>query len=332
MALNHQSRYAGSMLLVCVTLTLQSWLPRAALAQQVGYTTATDLVVDGRVEKVFRSGDEVLVQILVQRSEAPQLMSAGSGRYPAPGEYLYVHSADSGRSERGLGAPGAGVMIRAFLKAGKFGQWEAAGSAWYQENPSRDEGGLAKRPAADGDEALGVNSERVLLGRTSALKVLRVRPNSPAAKAGVEPGDILVEANRMPVDSQQELDDLYRRSRDQFSLTVRDVRSGRDVLVKVDPYAGQPGPAMRRGPRSLGVTSKLAFYKGEAAVEVVEVAKGSPADRAGIVPGDLILEADGKPVESPDGLDAMARAAGGVLGLKVVDPKLRRERTVRVAL
>jgi S1-C subfamily serine protease len=218
------------------------------------------------------------------------------------------------------------------LNAGKSGQWEAGDSKWYQEISSGDEGGLAKRSTEDGDGALGVTTERVSLGRTTALKVTRVRPNSAAATAGVEPGDILVEANRRPVSSQRELDDLYRSSRDQFSLTVRDVRSARDVLVNVDPYSGQPGPEVRRGRRSLGVTGKLAFYQGEPAVEVTEVASGSPADRAGIAPGDLILEADGKTVESAESLDAITEKSRGVLGLKVADPKSRQERTIRVAL
>jgi hypothetical protein len=82
------------------------------------------------------------------------------------------------------------------------------------------------------------------------------------AEFGVEPRDVVVEADRMPVDSQQELDKVYRRSRDRFSITVRDFRTGRDVLVKVEAYAGKQDPEMRSGPRSLGVTSKLVFCGG----------------------------------------------------------------------
>ena len=332
MAIHHKFGSAGSLLLVGFMFSLQSWLPRDAEAQLVGSTTVTDLVVEGRVEKVFQSGDEILVQVLVQRSEAPRLVSAGSVRYPAPGEYVYVHSDDSGRLRQRVSTPRPGTEIRAFLNAGKSGQWEAASSQWYQESPSGAEGGFARGSTTDADGTLGVTTEKVPLGRTAALKVISVRPNSAAANAGVEPGDILVEANRKPVGSQRELDEAYRNSRDQFSLTVRDVRSSRDVLVNVDPYSGQPGPEMRRGRRSLGVTGKLAFYQGEPAVEVTEVASGSPADRAGIAPGDLILEADGKPVESPESLDAMMEKSRGVVGLKVANPKNRQERTIRVAL
>lgn len=332
MAINHKFNYSGSLLLVCLVFASQSWLTRDAAAQRASSTPVSDLVVHGRVEKVYQSGDEALVQILVQRSEAPQLVSDGSIRYPAPGEFVYVHSEDSGRFRQQVATPRPGTELRAFLSAGKSGQWEAAGSQWYRESPSGAEGGSARGSTSDAEGNLGVTTERVPLGRTTALKVINVRPNSAAANAGVEPGDIVVEANRKPVGSQRELDDAFRNSRDQFSLTVRDVRSSRDVLVKVEPYSGQPGPAINTGPQSLGIMGKLAFYQGEPALEVTEVAPRSPADRAGMNVGDLILEANGNPVKSAENLEAAARETRGVLGLKVADPKTRRERTLRVSM
>jgi S1-C subfamily serine protease len=48
---------------------------------------------------------------------------------------------------------------------------------------------------------------------------------------------------------------------------------------------------------------------------VVDVAPGSPADRAGLRPGDLVLEADGK--AKPDGAAMTEAARDGRLFLRV---------------
>jgi hypothetical protein len=65
---------------------------------------------------------------------------------------------------------------------------------------------------------------------------------------------------------------------------------------------------------------------------VTGVAESCPDDLTGIVPGLFILEPYGKPVSSVEDMETVARNACGVFRLKVVDPKARRKRTVRVAL
>ena len=174
------------------------------------------------------------------------------------------------------------------------------------------------------------------MGRDTALKVVRVTPNSPAANAGIEPGDILVEANRVPLKSEAQLADAYRKSGGKFALTVRNVRSGRDVLVDVETNAirvdDAPNLGRNRKTEPLGVTAELAFYGGEAAVKVTKVKPGSPAARAGITAGILILKANGKSVANPKELDEAERVSRGKLELNVVDPSNRKERVVKVAL
>ena len=61
-------------------------------------------------------------------------------------------------------------------------------------------------------------------------------------------------------------------------------------------------------------------------------APGSAAQQAGITTGLLITEANGKPVKSPEELQAAERESRGRLELKLIDPKERREQTVRVEL
>ena len=80
------------------------------------------------------------------------------------------------------------------------------------------------------------------------------------------------------------------------------------------------------------MTTKLAFFGGEPALEITAVGAGSPAQQAGITPGLLITQANGKPVKSPEELQAAESESRGRLELKLIDPKERREQTVRVDL
>ncbi|TWU16223.1 PDZ domain-containing protein [Allorhodopirellula heiligendammensis] len=313
------------------------------LAQDIPNVQSTALIVDGRVENVFESTHGNLIQILVRRSEVPRLDALVETSYPAPGQYVYAHVSDprTGISQRGreLAMPKPNSTIRAYLAVGQSGRWQASGDDWFEENP-RDEsvGGNSSQPNTP---EIGITAQRVSVSEQSALKVIRVTPNSPAANSGIEPGDILVEANRVALESEDQLATAYRDSRGEFSLTVRDVRTGRDVLVQVATRS----PSVRSGltPRAttrtdgmqaLGVTTELAFLNGEAVVKVTEVQPNSPASRSGLQAGLLILKANGESIESPADLSAAEQSSRGRLELIVVDPKDngKTPRTVRVTL
>jgi S1-C subfamily serine protease len=196
----------------------------------------------------------------------------------------------------------------------------------------------AAPPPAD-RRSLGLSAEPVTLGQRTALKVTRVEPGGPAQKAGIEPGDVLVAANGAPVTSPEQLANAFRKSASTLTLTVRDSRGGREVPVQVAIGGGaadKPLPAdvpdVSPAKGRLGAVTELTFYDVEAAVKVTEVEPGSPADRAGLRPGMVILEADGKVVLHPNELLDAARRSSGVLMLKVVDPRSGTRRTVDVNL
>ncbi len=303
------------------------------------------VIVDGSVQSVFQSEDEQLVQILVQRSEVPGLDAVAGTRYPAPGEYVYAHvqagSSILGRIAGRSGAstlPTPGTRIRALLKQGQGGQWEAAGKDWYQDNPEAIADRYGRGTSGRDVRSLGVSSERISLGGQSALKVTQVDRDSPAARAGIEPGDILVKANGVALASQDQLNALFGESRGDFAVTVRDVRSGRDVLVDIDSgvVSSDAGagvtPGQNRRMEPLGASTELAFYQGEAALKVTSVEPDSPAEQAGIVAGLVILKANGKPITKPEQLTAAEQESRGRLELQVVNPRDRREKVIKVAL
>ena len=296
-----------------------------------------DLVVNGRVERVYRDGDDFLVQILVRAAEAQQLDPAGAIRYPALGQCVYVHvnGDDSvvgrvARGGRGPAVPNRNSPIRARLAASDSGRWVASGQDWFDERPGT---GRGDRLSVDRSRSLavplGIEAERVFVGGESGLKVSRVSSGSAAAQAGIEPGDVLMKAAGTSLEGQAQLEKAYRESRGALEVTVRDIRSGRDVRIDI-PSGGTP--ARNRNARSLGVVTETAFYGGEAALKVTQVDPKSPAQQSGIAPGLLILKVDGRAVGKPDELKDAVQRSRGQIELEIVDPQDRRERTVRVRL
>ncbi len=311
-------------ILTCLLLIAASTPTHQGICQES--STAT-LVADGRVVEVFRStasNNEFIVQMLVQKSEAVRTADlAGATRFPAPGEYLYVHveCAD---------LPRPNMNIAVTLALGEHQQWIGQERPWFQELDSLDTSG----PMTSGGGQLGVETEAVDLRFRRAIKVTSVSPNSPAAKAGIEVGDVLVTANGVDVASPAELAEQVRNSGNILKLTVRDIRTDKNVPVDVE--LGGQGEVMRNpggnANQSSGLTTEVAFLGGNAVLKVTNVAADSPAQRAGVRKGQLILSANGNPVEKPENLAKSERNSRGMLELKLVDPQSRNERTVRLDL
>ncbi len=186
--------------------------------------------------------------------------------------------------------------------------------------------------------SLGISAEPVTLGSRSALKITRVDPAGLAAKAGIEQGDIVVAANGAPVTGPEQLLGALRKSGPTLKLTVRDARTGRDAEVEVDLGGSKPAkPAeaetsVAAAPGRLGAVTELAFHDDDFAVKVTEVETGSAAARAGLLPGVMILTANGEPVLHPNELNDAVRRSGGTLKLTVVDPTTGKKKAIDVRL
>ena len=109
------------------------------------------------------------------------------------------------------------------------------------------------------------------------------------------------------------------------------LRGRADALARgesaVSPRLGvtiAPGYVARRLRRAVGLPDTEGLL-------IREVAEDSPAARAGLAQGDLIVAAAGQPVRSPDDLfDALQAAGGGTIELTLV--RGTDERTLQVAL
>ncbi len=159
--------------------------------------------------------------------------------------------------------------------------------------------------------------------RKGAL-VSQVYSGSPAEKAGVQVGDVVVKVDDTEIESPDELvrSVLRHEVGDRLRLTV--IRDGKEKRIEVKTGV-MPEEPWGTGPNSTGkvaefgvevqeLTSEMAGAMGigtEGGVVVTSVQPGSPAAEAGIRRGDVILEVNRRPVESVSSfVQAAAKATG----------------------
>lgn len=145
------------------------------------------------------------------------------------------------------------------------------------------------------DAATGVSVEVV-----GDLEVTNVSSGSPADRAGVQDGDLITAVNGAPVEGFYALTGLInenRGSRTEWQV----LRDGAAVTLYVTPRSS-PAPGQGATGISIDVSGK---------VRVEDVAPGSPAHSAGILPGDIITEVDGNAIDNFVGLsNAVDRSVG----------------------
>jgi serine protease Do len=156
------------------------------------------------------------------------------------------------------------------------------------------------------------------LERPRGALVASVEKGSPAEKAGIRPGDVLLGVNGKTVERSSELPPLVAAVKPGTKATFELWREGgkRNVEVTV----GQLKPEqIAAGPRSEGAANTgklgLAVRPSEEGL-VVEEATGAAA-RAGIRPGDIVTAVNGKPVKRVEDLRAAAEKAKGTVALLV---------------
>ncbi len=158
--------------------------------------------------------------------------------------------------------------------------------------------------------------------------VAQVEPNSPAGRAGLQRGDVILEFNGNPIESYDNFRNavatmqpgttiqlqVWRNGKtSQRPLTLGE-RPGRRAQAQATP---QKPEAPQETQQTLGVqvrnlspalAQRFGYRPGEG-VLVTAVAPESPAGSAGIHPGDLILSVNGQTVTSTDQFAKVVRQA-----------------------
>ena len=150
------------------------------------------------------------------------------------------------------------------------------------------------------------------IGSPAAVGVLvsEVSPSTPAERAGFARGDVITQLNDTPVTTSAGLRMAVAAAgpNTPFSATV--LREGRSRTLKgtldalPDDPAAPPTPSepikqeLSLAPLDAATAQRLPAGV-DGGVLVRSVAPGSPAARAGLRPGDVVLQANNKPVRTP---------------------------------
>ena len=144
------------------------------------------------------------------------------------------------------------------------------------------------------------------VGVKEGVIVAQVVPGSPADKAGLKVGDIIVEYNGEKVRDARDLQFKVMKTKPGTEVELKVIRQGKDKVIKVK-IGEMPENAVAKGtvsPENLGLIvrnltpDEKRYYGVSYGVIVEEVLPNSVADYAGLRPGDIILEVQYKPVKS----------------------------------
>jgi serine protease Do len=182
---------------------------------------------------------------------------------------------------------------------------------------------------------LGIEPESITPRLAAAYKVSNGAyvkgdpfPDTPAAKAGIQAGDVIVEVDQKPIKSELDLRSTVSRIAPGRTIEIVLVRAGIEKHVKATI---EEAPAMLRNPAGeapakatlgLEVTTitpeaakKTGLDEKAQGVVVKNVDGGSAAFESEISPGDIILKVNGTPTTS---IEAFKKATEGVKSGDVV--------------
>ncbi len=227
-----------------------------------------------------------------------------------------------------------------------------------------------------GGSYLGVGVKEVTTERARALKlkeehgveITTVEPESPADKAGLKPGDVVLEYNGQRVEGTQQFVRFVRetppgrtvrltvfrngstqtvtaavaeRKRRDFNVPVPKIDE--EIRMKLKDFTPPDVPRVTMSWRAgvLGIEgeslrgSQLGEYFGvREGVLVRSVMKDTPADKAGLKAGDVIVKVDDRAVDEPRDITAALRSArdASKKTFPVVIVRDKKEMTVQVTL
>jgi serine protease Do len=162
--------------------------------------------------------------------------------------------------------------------------------------------------------------------KAAGALVSAVEKDSPAARGGIEPGDVVVKVNGREIEGSMDLSGYIADLKPGSTATIEVWRKGaaHELTVTIgeltpQKVAGARSGAEEAGRLGLAVRPLTPAERQQAGVEagvVVEEAAG-PAARAGVQPGDIILALNNTPVRDAEQLRSLAKRSGRLVALLV---------------
>ncbi len=208
-----------------------------------------------------------------------------------------------------------------------------------------------------------------------AVEIVVVEKDSPAARSGLEAGDIILEIEGQEVQSREMLAKEIRKRGPGDEVSIQVERDGKEenVDVELGEYSerdiwqefevkfpelfqvkpGEMPNVFRRTPEAPGIFTYVYGERKYIGVElqalnpelagffgvedgsgllIAKVTKDGPAEKAGLKVGDVIVQANEKPMPSPDKLQRLIQSleTGDKIKLEVIRNKKRKKIEVEV--
>ena len=164
------------------------------------------------------------------------------------------------------------------------------------------------------------------MGTAHGALVTNILEGSPAEASALEVGDVITRFDGRRIERSSGLPPLVGRVRVGEPAELEVVRDGRSVELEVviGRLPDDEGRSARAGRRAAPGENALGFAAGsvddatrerldidQGGVSVRSVRPGGPAERAGVVEGDVVLMVDNVPVDSPRELARVLEELGG---------------------
>lgn len=249
-------------------------------------------VTSGIVSALARTGVETNnFDYFIQTDAAINPGNSGGALVNLKGELIGINTAIFTRSggSVGIGFAIPAAMARTVAAAGEHGGKIVR--PWF--------GARLQEVTTDIADSLAIDPPHGAL-------IAEVAADSPAAKAGLKPGDAIVKIDGVDVDAPQGFDFRFATKELGTTTNLTYVRGGQTGDVTVDvaaaPDAGATaditgntrfaGTTVEKLTPALAQDMNLPFDT--TGIVVSKVAQGSPADRMGLRAGDIIISIDGQ--------------------------------------
>ncbi|MDE2334423.1 MAG: Do family serine endopeptidase [Rhodospirillales bacterium] len=222
------------------------------------------------------------------------------------------------------GSVGIGFAIPSDMVKNVVAQIEAHGSV------TRGYLGVSAQPVTpEMATALGLPS-----GVTNGALVATVEPNSPAQRAGLQPGDVIRDVNGQTIKSARDLAiDIaaiqpgtktpiqFIRKGETRTLTIALATLPNGRTASASPHHAQGRIGLALAPLTPNTRNQLGLPHGTMGAVVAGVQPGSPADQAGLQQGDVITAVGAQAIDSPQAAVRVlheAENAGKPVALRVL--------------
>jgi Do/DeqQ family serine protease len=248
-------------------------------------------------------------QFFIQTDAAINPGNSGGALVDMSGRLVGINTAIYSRSggSQGIGFAIPANMVRVVVASAKSGS-KAVKRPWL--------GAKLQQVTPDIADSLGLKVP-------SGALVASVTAGSPAARAGIRTGDLIVSVDNTPVDDPNAFDYRFATKPLGGNAQIGLVRQGRPMVVAV---ALQPLPELPRNEVEIrsaspfggatvanispALADELRLDPQSEGVVITSIADGSRAQAVGFQPGDIVLAVNGQKISSSSELQRLTSAGG----------------------